>query len=178
MEQWKDIKDFEEFYQISTYGRIKSKDRYIKTCGNGVRFAKSKIIKPVICTNGYHEIHLRVNGKRTVKMLHRVVAEAFIENQDNLPEVNHKDENPANNHVENLEWCTSKYNANYGTRNQRMVKDKYLKPVIMMDKDGSEIKRFKSMGEATRETGADISAIIRTCKGKQNTCVGYKWKYA
>lgn len=178
MEQWKDIKGFEEFYQISNLGRIKSKDRYLRTCGNGVRFAKGRIIKPVICTNGYYEIHLRVDGKRTVKMLHRVVAEAFLANPNNLPEVNHKDENPANNGVENLEWCTSKYNANYGTRNQRMVKDKYLKSVIMMDKHGNKLKTFKSMGEAARETGADVSSMIRVCKGRQETCVGYKWKYA
>lgn len=178
MEQWKDIKGFEEFYQISNFGRIKSKDRYLRTCGNGIRFVKGRIIKPVICTNGYYEAHLRVNGKRTVKMLHRVVAEAFIENPDNLPEVNHKDENPANNHVENLEWCTSKYNANYGTRNQRMVKDKYLKPITMIGYNGEEIKTFKSLKEAAVETGADSSSLIRVCKGKQKTCVGYKWKYA
>lgn len=178
MENWKDIVGFEEFYQISDMGRIRSKDRYIRTCGNGVRFSKGRIIKPVRCTNGYYEVHLRVNGKRTVKMLHRVVAEAFINNPHSLPEINHKDENPGNNDVKNLEWCTVKYNANYGTRNQRMVKDKYLKPVIMSGKNGNEIKRFKSIGEAARETNADISALIRTCKGRQKTCVGYKWKYA
>ena len=178
MEQWKDIKGFEDFYQISSRGRIRSKDRIVRANRNATRLMKGKIIKPVICKNGYYEIHLKVNGKRTVKMLHRAVAEAFIDNPNDLPEVNHKDENPANNHASNLEWCTSKYNANYGTRNQRMVKDKYLKPVIMIGENGEEIKRFKSLGEATRETGADISSIIRVCKGKQQTCVGYKWKYA
>lgn len=178
MEEWRDIKGFENFYQISNLGRIKSKNRYIRTRGGGVRFAKERIIKPIICQNGYYEIHLRVNGKRTVKMLHRAVAEAFIENINNWPEVNHKDENHANNHVDNLEWCTSKYNANYGTRNQRMVKEKNLRPVIMLNQSGKEIKRFRSISEAEKETGADCSAIIRVCKGKNNIAAGHKWKYA
>lgn len=178
MELWKDIAGFEECYQISNTGRIRSKDRYVKANTTGLKFIKGKILKPILCTNGYYETHLHLKGKRTIKMLHRAVAEAFIDNPNNLPEVNHKDENPANNNAENLEWCTSKYNANYGTRNQRMVKEKYLKPVIMLSDDGKEIKRFKSLGEAARKTGADISSIIRVCKGKQKTCVGHRWKYA
>lgn len=138
---------------------------------------KGRIIKPVRCTNGYYEIHLHVNGKRKIKLLHRTVAETFIENPDQLPEVNHRDEDPSNNNVDNLEWCTSKYNANYGTRNQRMVKEKYLKPVGMFDKNGEKIKTFKCLREAARETGADVSSLIRVCKGRQKTCVGYVWKY-
>lgn len=177
-EIWKDIEGFEDIYQISNLGRLRSKDRYVKINGNGVKFVSGKILKPTVCTNKYLEAHLHKDGKRVIKLIHRLVAEAFMPNHDNLPEVNHKDENPQNNNVENLEWCTSKYNANYGTRNQRMVKDKYLKPVIMMNKDGNEIKRFKSLGEVTRETGFDISSIIRVCKGRQNTSMGYKWAYA
>ena len=177
-ELWKDIIGFEEFYQISNKGRVMSKDRYVRTCGNGKRLSKGRIIKPIICTNKYLEAHLHVDGNITVKLIHRLVAEHFIPNTEGFPEVNHKDENPQNNNVENLEWCTSKYNANYGTRNQRMVKEKYLKPVIMMDLEGNEIKRFKSLGEATRETGFDISAIIRVCKGRKRTSMGYKWAYA
>ena len=109
--------------------------------------------------------------------MHRVVADAFIPNPHNLPEVNHKDENPANNEVNNLEWCTSKYNANYGTRNERMMIGRETKPVIQLDKNGRFIKRWDSMMESCREYGADISSMIRVCKGKQNTCMGYKWEY-
>ena len=111
-------------------------------------------------------------------LVHRLVAEAFLENKNKLPEVNHKDENKENNRVDNLEWCASKYNANYGTRNIRMIKQKCSKPVIMLDLSGNELKRFESLGDASRETGFDISAIIRVCKGKQRTSMGYKWKYA
>lgn len=178
MEVWRDILGFEHNYQVSNLGRIRTKDRYVRIGGGKERFVKGRIVKPTICTNGYYEIQMHINGKRKIKLLHRAVGEAFIPNPNNLPQINHKDENPANNSADNLEWCTPRYNANYGTRNQRMVKDKYLKPVFMMDKEGNILKRFNSIGDAVRETGADISSLIRVCKGRQNTCVGYKWKYA
>lgn len=174
MEEWKDIKGFENTHQISNMGRIRTKDRYVY---NGKRFIAGKVIKPILCTNGYYEIHLWVNGKRTARLLHRTVAEAFIPNPYNFPEINHKDENIANNCADNLEWCTSKYNANYGTRNIRMVKEKYLKPVAKIGLNGEIVKCYKSISEATRDNGADISSLIRVCKGRQKTCVGYKWAY-
>lgn len=178
MEIWRDIEGYEDFYQISSIGRIRSKDRYLKTCGNGLRYAKGKIIKPVVCTNGYCEVHLRKDKKREVRLLHRVVAKAFIPNPDSLPEVNHKDENIKNNSVENLEWCTSKYNANYGNRNKKMVENMKKVSINQYDKDGNFIKTWDSIIVACRELGADASSIIRVCKGKQKTAVGYIWKYA
>lgn len=177
MENWKDISGYEGYYQISNLGRIRSLDRYANVGGGGRRLVKGKIIKPVKCTNGYYEASLSYKGVRKVLLLHRVVAEAFIPNPNNLPEVNHKDENPANNEASNLEWCTSKYNANYGTRNERMMIGRETKPVIQFDKDGTFIKRWDSMMDACREYGADISSMIRVCKGKQKTCKGFKWKY-
>lgn len=177
MEVWKDISGYEGYYQISDLGRIRSLDRYANVCGGGKRLVKGKIIKPVKCTNGYYEASLSYKGVRKVLLLHRVVAEAFIPNPHNLPEVNHKDENPANNEVNNLEWCTSKYNANYGTRNERMLIGRETKPVIQLDRNGKFIKRWECMMEACRECGADISSMIRVCKGRQKTCKGFKWEY-
>lgn len=177
MEIWKDIPGYEGYYQISNLGRIRSLDRYANVCGNGKRLVKGRIIKSVKCTNGYYEAPLNRNGVRKVMLLHRVVANVFIPNPFNLPEVNHKDENIANNRADNLEWCTSKYNANYGTRNERMLVGRETKPVIQLDKDGNYIKRWSSMMDACREYGADISSMIRVCKGKQKTCKGYKWEY-
>ena len=177
-EEWKEIRDYEGRYMVSNFGNVISCERYVKVCGGGKRLVKEKKLKQSKCPGGYSGVNLWKDNSRKMFLVHRLVAEAFLENKNKLPEVNHKDENKENNRVDNLEWCTSKYNANYGTRNKRMIKQKYLKAVIMLDLSGNELKRFESLGDASRETGFDISAIIRVCKGKQRTSMGYKWKYA
>ena len=177
-EVWKDIRDFEGLYQISNLGRIKSLQRYVRVGGGGFRPLQERIISPVKCLNGYLEANLNKNGKRYVKLLHRVVAEAFLPNPHGYPQINHKDEDLTNCAVDNLEWCTAKYNANYGTRNVRMMENREFKPVDQYDKYGNFIKHYDKITDATNETGADTSAIIRVCKGKQHTSLGYVWKYS
>ena len=180
-EEWKTIERTNGNYEIINLGRVKSKER-IYLSGENYRIKKKtggKLLNQTLNKDGYPTVSLRLDdGKRHTLKVHRLVALAFIQNTKNLPQINHKDENKENNRVDNLEWCTSKYNANYGTRNKRMIKQKYLKAVIMLDLSGNELKRFESLGDASRETGFDISAIIRVCKGKQRTSMGYKWKYA
>ena len=113
-EIWKDIQNYEGSYQVSNYGRIKSL--------NYNRTRKEKILKPGKDKSGYFKINLYKNGKYKTYQVHRLVAEAFILNPNNHPIINHKDENPSNNHVDNLEWCTYKYNNNYGNRNEKLSK--------------------------------------------------------
>ena len=105
---WKNIKGYEELYQVSNYGRVKSLRK------NG------KIINGYIDGKGYMQVALSKNGKKKWFRIHRLVAQAFIPNHDNLPIINHKDENKLNNRVDNLEWCTTKYNNCYGTRIKRV----------------------------------------------------------
>lgn len=176
-EVWKDIEGFEDSYQISNMGRFRSKDRHARI-HDGVRRVKGKILCPIRCKNGYMEVQMSKGQKRTVMLLHRAVAKAFIPNPDNLPEVNHKDEDITNNCADNLEWCTSKYNANYGSRNARMMENRVFVPVIQKALDGTFIKQWDCMTRACEAVGADISSMIRVCKGKQHTCRGYKWEYA
>lgn len=108
MEIWKDCKGYEGKYQVSNLGRVWS-------------VKGQKYLKGTILPSGYVHVHLTTpNGKRKKERLHRLVAIAFLDNPNNLPQVNHKDENKLNNCVDNLEWCNAKYNANYGTRNQRI----------------------------------------------------------
>ena len=107
-EIWRDIKDFDG-YQISNLGRVKS-----------FKQKKDGRILPLIKQKNYLYVSLSKHSKEIRRLVHRLVAEAFIPNPDNLPEVNHKDEDTMNNEVENLEWCTAKYNMNYGTRNIRI----------------------------------------------------------
>ncbi|MEE3419429.1 MAG: NUMOD4 domain-containing protein [Methanosphaera sp.] len=127
-EIWKDIKGYESLYQVSNLGRVKSLARkVIKT--NYVSFKKERILKQQTDRYGYKKVILQRNYQIKTFSIHRLVAEAFLENPYNLPQINHKDENKENNCVLNLEYCDSKYNNNYGTRNKRvsetMKKKKY-----------------------------------------------------
>lgn len=123
-EIWKDIKNYEGYYQVSNLGRIRSIDRYIKQYNGynySTRIYKGKILKKEIGTRGYYKVVLQKRRKAKTYNVHRLVAETFIPNPKNLPQVNHKDENKLNNIVDNLEWCTSKYNINFGERNAKVA---------------------------------------------------------
>lgn len=109
-EIWKDIEGYEGLYQISNKGRVKS------------FHGKGRIMKLGTHPLGYKLATLTKDGEQNTKQVHRLVAQAFIPNPENLPVINHKDENPSNNNVKNLEWCTQKYNLNYGTCQERKEK--------------------------------------------------------
>ena len=114
-EEWRPIEGYEGLYEISSYGKVRSLDRY----DNRNCFRKGKVLSPVKNKDGYLQVNLCCNGKYKMFLVHRLVAQAFILNPDNLPEINHKDENPGNNNVDNLEWCNRKYNINYGSRKDK-----------------------------------------------------------
>lgn len=120
MEVWKDISGYEGYYQISNFGQIRSVPRYIthKTKGGGFvnQYFKGKILKPTTTRNGYKMIVLSKDGKFKYQTIHRLVATAFIPNPENKPTVNHKDGDKSNNHVDNLEWCTSSENNSHAYR--------------------------------------------------------------
>lgn len=118
MEIWKDILGYEGLYQISNHGRLKSLPKMV---GRGKRYmSKERIVSSHKSPNGYLRTHLDKEGKRHFFSVHRLVAQAFLDNPNNYPCVNHKNEIRSDNRVENLEWCSFKYNANYGTRNKKI----------------------------------------------------------
>ena len=121
-EIWKPVVGYEGLYEVSSYGRVRSLDRY----DSRNRFLKGRILRLNDDGKGYLRVQLSSNGKAKMYSVHRLVAIAFLPNPDNLPEVNHRDEDKINNSVENLEWCDGKYNVNYGTRNDR-IRDTRLK---------------------------------------------------
>lgn len=162
-ERWEQIKDYEGLYEVSNLGRIRNK----KT---------GRILKPLKNTNGYLRLDLCKNGIRRAAKVHRLVAEAFIPNPQNLPCVNHKDENKINNCLDNLEWCTYEYNNNYGTIKER-ISEKISKPVLQYDLLGNFIREWPSIIKVEEELGINDGNISSCCSGRLKTAGGYLWKY-
>ena len=176
-EIWKNINGYEGVYQISNYGRIKSLERVFPHLG-GHRSIKTKICKlQKDKGTGYSKYVLSNNGKKSPKSVHRLVAETFIPNPQNLPFVNHRDEIRTNNCVENLEWCTPQYNLEYSNVNQRIA-EKLYKRVVQYDKDWNVLNIYKTTGDAARALGlSGYSSIARCCKGEIGSVKGFIWRY-
>lgn len=166
-EIWKDIKGYENRYQVSNLGKIRRKNY-------DYRSPKYRILKPKIEKNGYYRITLSFNNCSKTYGIHRLVAQAFIPNPNNYPIINHKDENPSNNYVENLEWCTYSYNSSYGSARYR----KFKKAIIQCDLEGNVIRKWDSAHEVERTLGIPHQQINSNLKLRQPTCHGYIWKYA
>lgn len=139
---------------------------------------KERLLKPQQTKNGYYHVVLCKNRKKKTILLHRLVAEAFIPNLNNLPQVNHIDENKENNSVANLEFCTSFYNQNYGTHQKRASENK-KKTLLQYDKQGNLIKEWKSASDAEKETNGKYRAknIRQCCTGEKKSHQNFIWKY-
>ena len=168
-------------YQVSNFGQILSL--------NFGRTGKPKLLKTSKDKYGYLRVSLYKNGKQNYFQIHRLVAETFIPNPNNLPQINHKDENKENNFVGtpekdykdgNLEWCTSEYNINYGTHNERvskaMTNGKLSKTVLQFTKSGEFIREWPSTRECERN-GFNQGEVSKCCIGEVKSHKGYIWKY-
>lgn len=161
-EIWLHVIGYENEYEVSNLGRVRTVGHYVNGKNGSKRFVKGRIRKLNVIPGKYVRIQLRY--KETPKLVHRLVAEAFIPNPENLPEVNHKDKNPSNNRVENLEWISHKDNVDYS-----------LSKSVMCVETGIV---YISAREAERQTRTHYQSIIACCQGKRKTTKGYHWQYA
>lgn len=159
IEYARDVKGYEGLYKVTKDGKVISSINNI-------------VLRNSINKAGYYTVTLSNNGKTKKKFVHRLVAESFIPNPDNLPVINHKDENKLNNHVNNLEWCTHEYNLHYGTAIERRM-GKLCKPIICIDTG----ELFCSIEAASMKFKISRQQISLCLRGKAKTAAGFHWKY-
>lgn len=192
LEIWRPVVGYEGRYEVSNLGRVRSLDSVVSGRLRNIYQTPNRILTPIKHRCGYLFVHLVSKDKTANKrLIHRLVAEAFIANPRNYPQVNHKDENKRNNYVyvnedlsvdydkSNLEWCTRSYNINHGTRNKRVSEKLRLSkgtPILQFSIDGKLIREWRSATVAARTLGFNLSPICNCVKGRSCTSYGYVWK--
>ena len=161
--------------EVSTLGRVRTLDRVVWN-GKVEWLRKGQVLKPRDNGHGYLRVNVKVDGKLTTKYVHRLVAETFIQNLDNLPEVNHKDCNRANNNVENLEFCTRSYNRQYREKYGVSQTEAQGHPVFVINLKTLEVSHFRSQGEAGRAFGFGQGSVSSVIRGKTKQAGIYYFK--
>ena len=176
MEVWKSVPGYEGFYEVSSLGMVRSLPHPIrKRRGNFIvtEMYEGKILKQYANHKGYLMVRMYKNGLSHDFPVHHLVLLSFVPNPENLPQVNHKDEDKKNNRVENLEWCTNDYNRVYGSGRLRSTK-----PIFQFSRTMELIRKYESTISASRETGITASNINACLKNRRPTAGGFVWQYA
>ena len=177
-EIWKDIEGYENLYQVSNMGNVKSLDR-IDSMG---RHVKGGLMSLTPVKDGYLQASLSKDGDNKKYKVHRLVCKAFIPNPENKSEIDHINGDKTDNRVENLRWCTHKENMNNPLildifKHRVGVKNGFSKSVIQFTKDNELIRKWDCIADIKRELGIEVSNISYCCSGKRKTAGGFRWKY-
>ena len=161
MEEWRPVPGYEQFYEVSNMGQVKS-------------LRSGKLRKPVPCKgNGYLMMFLCGEHEKKCVSVHRIVESAFCYKPEGCDHVNHKNEEKHDNRADNLEWVTKAYNNTYNGKDQRCCK-----PVYQLNEDGEIIKVWESARKASRALGIEYKNISTVCRGLRPRAGGYKWRFA
>lgn len=174
-EEWRPIKGYEGLYEVSSIGRVKSLCRRVIYPSGNSRWVPEKILKPSKSKKGYLSVSLYKNGKSTRSIVHRLVANAFIENPKEKPQVNHINEIRDDNRVSNLEWVTSKENNNHGGRNSKLSKAR-SKSVEGKSILNGNIKIYEKVRDVVKD-GFNYGHVASCCRGELSAHKGFTWKY-
>jgi len=170
-EIWKVHPEYAEI-EVSSLGRVRTLDKMVWN-GWGTWLMKGRVLKQDECTNGYLQVCIKVNGKFIKQRIHRLVAQTFIQNPDNLPQVNHKNCNRADNRASNLEWCSNSYNQKYRNKFGVSQAEKTGYPLFAVNLATNEVLHFRAQREAGRELGIDRSCINNVINGRRNHTGGF-----
>ena len=171
-EIWKQIPGYEGLYEASTLGRIRSMER-IASGRWGHSHRRSHILKANNIHNGYQQVKFSIDGIKSQPLVHRLVAKTFIPNPLNLPQVNHKDGNPANNQVDNLEWCTASENCKHRNHVLKKWVGRPKKPVRCLETGII----YESSHHASRALQINCGSIFATCQGKHQKADGMHFEF-
>lgn len=174
-ELWKDVTGFEAYYQVSSHGRVRSKDRNPDKKGRGICRMNGRLLSPGIDRDNYRFVAFAIYGNRKTLKVNRLVAAEFVPNPFNYPIVGHLDNDPSNNYYRNLVWCTQGQNIQYAYDNGR--KNAKGKPVLQLDLNGNIIRRFEKLSHV-KELGYKKEVVCGVALGKYKTAYGYRWEYA
>lgn len=175
MEIWKPTKY--KGYEVSNKGRVKAKARQVKYKDGRIANFQERILKHTINPKGYAVVYPSINGKKYSCLVHRLVAEAFIPNKDNKPQINHKDGIKTNNNVDNLEWVTNLENHQHKLENKLIPSTHMPKRVGKFDTEGNLLETFDSIYAAAKSVNASQWQVSRVVNGKRKTFRGYAWHY-
>jgi len=182
-EKWLPVVGYEDFYMVSSLGRVRLLERSGFRKNGRFFYVHSKIKKPYLTKAGYYRLHMEKNKQSKHILVHRLVAEAFIPNPENKPHINHINGITTDNRVSNLEWCTPRENLIHSYKflgrkaPQRFGKDNPMCKIVLKIKDGVVIQEFFGAKAAAESVGTRADSIQKACAGKYKTCKGFVWKY-